>query len=197
MTVDIEQFIRPSSTGENALCAGRPMLQAHVVNQIGEQPSADIANLGHRAHAWGECGIRNLAYGDDFELRDEIAPIEEAIADMRKAHEIEDKDQQLDSWTLRVVEDYVRFVHSLILKHEIAPCDVLVEERLDMLDIGFTRGGTSDCILVKPFKRLIVIDLKAGFLEQEDATEHSQIAGYGVAGALLIVLFAVFGLIAF
>lgn len=187
-TVDIEPFIRPSSTGENALCAGRPLMQATMVALHGKREAAPEANMGHKAHAWGESGVRLLTTDmDDMEPLEEVADIESVIRDLRRnMAEARNggQDCAVDTWTERVVEDYVRFIHGLIVKHGISPDNVLVEERLDMTDIGFRNGGTSDCILVVPFKLVIVVDLKAGFLEQEEAADHSQIAGYGVSAAL-------------
>lgn len=182
--MNIEPFIRPSSTDENALCPARPAMQAKVVELVGEPAPTDEANLGHRAHSWGETGVRLLAQDESFELLDEIADIESVIAALRDAHQKEDRDYQLDPWTLSVVERYVRYVHALIVKHDIKPEHVLVEEKLDMVDLGFVNKGTADCVLVVPFKLVIVIDFKAGFVDQGDAVDHGQITAYGAAAAI-------------
>lgn len=182
--MNIEPWIRPSSLDENALCPARPAMQAKVVELVGEPAPTDEADLGHRAHKWGEGGIRMLVMDENFELFDQIADIEDSIRSLREAHEKEDPTFRLDPWTLSVVERYVRFVHALIVKHDIQPEHVLVEEKLDMVDLGFVNKGTADCVLVVPFKLVIVIDFKAGFVDQGDAVEHGQIAAYGAAASI-------------
>lgn len=187
MTFDITPFIRPSSTEENALCPGRPTMQAATVALFGKPKATAEADLGTRAHSWAEAGVRLLAQDmDTCETLDAIRPIEEAMSVLREVHEVDDPADRLDGWSWYVVERYVRFVHGLILKHGIEPANVLVEHRLDVADLGYGNGGagTSDCILVVPFERVIVVDLKAGFVEQDDATHHAQLSAYGVAAAL-------------
>ncbi len=182
--MNIDDFIRPSSTDENALCAGRPRMQVRVCQTIGAPPDAAEAELGTSAHHWGDAGINLLIHDENMDLRETVSDIEPALHALREAHEKEDKDYQLDSWTWHCVEQYVRYVHALIVKHDIAPENVLTEEKLDMSDLGFVNKGTADCILVIPFKLVIPIDAKFGFVDQGDAVEHGQIAAYGAAAAL-------------
>lgn len=179
-----EGFIRPSSTSENAACPARPIMQAAVVELLGQRKAAKEADLGNRAHAWGESGIRLLVQDTETcEPLDQISDIESALAELRDEHQKEEPSRRVDPWTWRVVESYVRFVHGLILKYGIEPANVLVEEVLDVAELGYGNGGRSDCLLVIPYDLVVVVDLKAGFVEQEEAADHDQASGYACAAA--------------
>lgn len=179
-----EGFIRPSSTSENAACPARPIMQAAVVELLGQRKAAKEADLGNCAHAWGEAGIRLLVQDTETcEPLDQVSDIESALAELRDEHQKEEPSRRVDPWTWRVVESYVRFVHGLILKYGIEPANVLVEEVLDVAELGYGNGGRSDCLLVIPYDMVVVVDLKAGFVEQEEAADHDQASGYACAAA--------------
>ncbi len=170
-----DDYIRPSSLGEDSLCSGRATLQAIVEEAFGEV-TADVkeapeAAIGTKVHGWNAVGIQ--AWKDGAEWGDAIASAcNQAQAD------------GLDSWSVHCVQLCCEFARDLIAKHEIERENVLIEHRLDMSDLfGFQKGGTSDLILVVPFKLVIGVDWKAGFLDQGDADDHDQLQAYAAAAA--------------
>jgi RecB family exonuclease len=86
----------------------------------------------------------------------------------------------LKEWDQRCVADAVTFARALIDKHGIEPEHILVEHRLDGKDLGLVNGGTADLILVVPFRLVVVVDWKFGFIDQEDADEHDQLVAYAL-----------------
>lgn len=163
-------FIRPSSLAAIAACAGRPAMEAAVVNAYGEPESSVEASMGHKAHAWAAEGILHWREGQEW--GDAIAKVcNEATA------------AGLDKWTVWCVQVCLEFARDLIAQHGIEREDVLVEHPLDMLTQGMERPGTADLVLVIPFKRVVVVDWKFTFLDQGDADEHDQLQAYGNAAA--------------
>ena len=71
----------------------------------------------------------------------------------------------------------------MIADHNIKPENIMVEHKMDGRDLGMERGGTADVVLVTPFKELIVIDWKFGYLQKDEADISDQLAGYAVMGA--------------
>ncbi len=157
----LANFIRPSGLKKLDLCPASAQMEAAVVEQHGEPPDGGAAALGTLAHAELAYQI-NAKYG-------KLAP-----GDCPRA---------LDTWTRSVVDYAFNFANALIEKHQIEPENVLVEHHLDGDGFGLPNGGTADLILVVPFKRVIVVDFKAGFLAQDDADEHDQLACYSILAA--------------
>jgi hypothetical protein len=91
--------------------------------------------------------------------------------------------KEVDGWTWRCACDCVRFALALVEKHGIKPDGVLTEQWLDGSPFGITRGGTADLVLVVPFRKVILVDWKLGFLAQDSAEEHDQAATYAVMAA--------------
>lgn len=168
----LEDYIRPSALTMISLCAAAPAMSAEVVNRFGEPEEAPAeANTGHVVHLHVAIAIELWKHGAKW--GDAIA---EACNRAQQAG--------LDSWSVRCVQLCAEFGRDLIAKHEVEVENVLVEHRLDMVGAGFRRGGTADLVLVLPFKRIVVVDWKAGFLDQGDADVHDQLAAYGAAAAV-------------
>lgn len=173
-----EDYIRPSALTMLSLCPAAAQMAAEVVNRFGEEEAAPEADVGTAMHAaitqaiegWKlaqQTGEHGAGWGDTIALA-----CNEAQQD------------GLDPWSVRCLQLCLEFARDLIAKHDVAPGNVLTEERLDMAGAGFRRGGTADLVLVMPFKRIIVIDWKCGYLDQGDADEHDQLAAYGTAAAV-------------
>ncbi len=192
-----DDYIRPSALSAIAICPGRPTMEAAVERVFGqaEEEAEDdeegeeeapergnVAQLGTEAHAWGETGIRLLAMDRDGKPNEILPHIDTIIAKLNELH-AEPEVTKMDKWTWWCIEFYVRKVHELCVMHDIQPLNILVEHHLTMDGLGFRQGGTSDCILVVPFVKVIVIDFKAGFLDQDDASEHDQLAAYAYGAA--------------
>jgi hypothetical protein len=68
-------------------------------------------------------------------------------------------------------------------KYDIDPENILAEHQLAMESTGINRKGTSDLVLVIPFELVVIVDLKAGFVDQGEAEDHDQMAVYAAAAA--------------
>lgn len=167
----LEDFIRPSALTMLSLCAAAAQMSAEVVNRFGEEEAAPEADVGTTIHRW-------VAWAIDGWRRHHTWGHAIAEACNRAARE------GLDSWSVRCIQLCAEFARDLIAKHDVEAENVLTEHRLDMEGAGFRRGGTADLVLVLPFKRIVVVDWKAGFLDQGDADEHDQLAAYGAAAAV-------------
>jgi len=163
-------LIRPSSLAAIAACAGRPAMEAAVVNTFGEPEDSAEASMGHKAHAWAAEGILHWREGQEWGDAIATACNEAAAAG-------------LDKWTTWCIQVCLEFARDLITQHGIEREQVLVEHSLDMLGQGMERPGTADLVLVIPFKRVVVVDWKFTFLDQGDADEHDQLQAYGNAAA--------------
>lgn len=145
-------------------------MAAAVVNAYGKPPSADEAVLGNEAHEFFRQGIENWKAGSEW--GDAIASACNAAAATG-----------MDSYTVYCIRISVEFIRDLAAKHGAEREHVLTEHWLDMSSYGIERGGTADVLIVIPYRLLIVVDLKSGFIDQGDAANHDQIMIYGVAGA--------------
>lgn len=169
-----EDFIRPSALTMLSLCPAAAAMSAEVVNRFGEEEAAPEADVGTQIHGYVAKIIE--IWRDDHDgvtWGDVIASVcNEAQRD------------GLDSWSVRCIQLCAEFGRDLIAKHGVERENVLTEHRLDMEGAGFRRGGTADLVLILPFKRIVVVDWKAGFLDQGDADVHDQLAAYGAAAAV-------------
>ena len=163
-----ERFLRPSSIGEIALCPGRALMQAAVVERFGEPQPTGEAEIGSLCHAAIADAI--LKWKDGHEWGNAIALALNVTAQT-----------VLDSWSLRCCQDACEFARDLIAKYEVEPDNVLVEHALPI--DGYAQTGTADLVLVVPFRTVIVVDWKAVFLDQGDADEHDQLASYAYGAA--------------
>ncbi len=133
--------------------------------------NASEAMVGTEVHAWNSQAIQYWLGG--MEWGDAIS---KACNEAQAAG--------LDSWSVRCVQLCCEFARDLIASHGIERENVLTEHALDMTEIfGFTKSGTADLVLVVPFRKVIVVDWKAGFLDQGDADDHDQLSIYGIAAA--------------
>lgn len=155
--MNLDPFIRPSALEAIALCPGRPTMEAAVLATFGKPPDADDAALGTLVHALGAALLNN-----------EPEPPECA---------------ELNSWDRYCAKIYVDFVRELAVARGIDADNILVEHHLDGAGLGMVNGGTADCVLVDPFKRAIVIDLKSGMNDQGEAADHDQLAAYAIMAA--------------
>lgn len=165
-----DKFIRPSALAAIALCPARPTMEAAVVSAEGELPSSDEAVTGTSLHGFSQQGVEAWKAGSSWD--DAIALACNGAA--QSGH------NAWDIWCLRFALEAVR---DLIIQHEIEPESVLTEHTLDMVAMGFTQGGTSDVVLVKPGKLVIIAEYKFGFLDQGDADAHDQTSIYAGAAA--------------
>jgi hypothetical protein len=183
-----DDFIRPSSLAAIALCPGRPTLEAAVEDAFAEAmesiqaevevPEAPEAALGTKVHAYVADGIRGWVLCQETGERGALWGDAIALACN------EAQAAGLDSWSVRCVQLCMEFARDLITKYEIHPDNVLVEHALDMGDLfGFAKAGTADLVLVVPHKTVIVVDWKAGFIDQGDADDHDQLQAYAIAAA--------------
>jgi hypothetical protein len=169
---------RPSALTKIAACPGSPVMEAAVIAKFGEPREDDAASVGTIGHTWVARGIHAWKVAI-FPENDRLASWGEVIADTcNKA-----TTAGVDGWTVACIQMCLEFARDMIAKHEVEPDDVLVEHHLDMSTFGLPRGGTADLILVLPFKKVIVVDWKLGFLDQGDADDHDQLMGYGIAAA--------------
>lgn len=176
----VEDFIRPSALFALADCPAYAAMSAAVVNAFGEPPKAAEASMGDLAHEWGESGVRMLIADIDGEPFEELADLDTVLRELDAAMR---EDERVDRGVRFCVAYYVRFIHDLAKKHGIAPMNILVEHHLGLNGLGMSRGGKADCILIVPFHLVIVVDLKAGYDEQDDAEDHDQIATYCTGAA--------------
>lgn len=179
---EIPLEIRPSNMDALADCAGRAQLEREVrrvVPAIEEVLAAEEAELGSDAHEACRRILRAVLFEADGEPRGHGSwrPIYDVMAAMKARF------PNIDSWTWACVRRAVDFVLALIVKHEISPENVLLEHRLDGTVVGIERGGTADVVLVIPFKRLLVLDFKFGFLAQDHSEVHGQLGVYAAMAA--------------
>jgi hypothetical protein len=163
---------RPSNIGRIAACNGQPLMAAACIAEDGQPKSAPEANLGNDVHHSVEEGA-NYALnvtGGDWTAAANMACDKAAARGM-------------DSWSVYCIRSTLEFYASLVAKYEIEPENILVEHKLDMESTGFHRKGTADLVLVIPFKMVVIVDLKAGFVDQGEAEDHDQMAVYSSAAA--------------
>jgi hypothetical protein len=166
-----EEFIRPSAMPQIASCAGSAILQAATVLQRGRTAPSDVADIGTAVHYRVQRGVGYWLFGDEWG---------EAIAKTCN----DAVKEGMDPWSVHCVQITLEFYRDLIDQYAIEKENVLVEHRLDMERFGFrNRHGTADLVLVIPFRLVIIVDLKAGFLDQGEASEHDQLSVYAMAGA--------------
>jgi hypothetical protein len=159
------------------------MMCAAVHSSIGEQPAAPEAAMGQDAHA--VVGMTLLFAtrhdADADHPRDAIEPLESSIQYAENI--VAMRYRNLNGYDWWCIAQCVSFAYSMIAKHGIEPCDVLVEQHMDGQHIGLDNGGTADLVLLVPFVRAIVIDWKLGYLEQDDAADHDQLSAYAMMAA--------------
>lgn len=166
-----DKYIRPSSLGAVALCAGRPTLEAHVVAIEGEPAASEVADLGHDLHARAQSIVESVIAG----TFDWDAAIEYGCANATA--------EDVDSWSVYCLRYSVGIVRDLVARHSIEIDNIICELSLDMAALGFSQNGTADVVLVIPGELVIVADHKFGFVDQGDASEHDQISAYAAAAA--------------
>lgn len=167
-----ERFRRPSNIARLAACPSAAIMSALVLELDGEAPAAPEANLGNEVHAAVQEGVGYAltVTGGDWTAAANMACDKAAARGM-------------DGWSVSCIRATLDFYHQLIVKYEIEQENVLAEHTLDMAATGFQRKGTSDLVLVVPFKLVVIVDLKAGFVDQGDAEDHDQMATYAAAAA--------------
>lgn len=158
-------------------------MAAAVVAEWGEPDEAPEATTGTEVHLQAALVLTAMTRAN---FREDAEPLERVLPpeDVWPAFTDEWQRTSLSEWDIACVKRYVGFCYDLICRHNITPENVLVEHKLDMESVGIKRKGTADCLLVVPFERVIVADLKAGFLEQDDASEHEQAHAYAMAAAV-------------
>ncbi len=166
-----ERFRRPSNIGRLAACPGQAIMAAAITAEDGEAPAAPVADLGNQGHHWVHQGTERFIAGAEWGDAIAWACGEAAAAGM-------------DSWSVHCIQTTLEFYRDIIAKYEIERENVLVEHALDMASAGFQRKGTSDLVLVIPFKLIVIVDLKFGFVDQGDAEDHDQMATYAAAAAV-------------
>jgi hypothetical protein len=167
-----ERFRRPSNISRISECNGQPFMAAAVTLDDGEQKSAPEADLGNAVHAAVQEGANYaLTVTEGNWTAAANMACDKATA------------QGMDSWSVHCIRTTLEFYSGLIAKYGIDQDNILVEHQMDMASAGFKRNGTSDLVLVIPFKLVVIVDLKAGFVDQGDAEDHDQMATYAAAAA--------------
>jgi hypothetical protein len=166
----LEDYVRPSGLTRLAACAGSAQLEAYCVNLFGEPELAPEATLGTKMHSEVALALQLWLSGASWE---------DAIANAR----INAEAAGLSGWDTIALVRCIEFAADLINEHEISKSNVLVEQQLDLSQFGFTKPGTADLVLVVPFKCVIVVDWKLGFLDQGDADTHDQLQAYACGAA--------------
>ena len=177
MTVTTDSFIRPSNIARLAACPAAALMSAAYTNAYGKPQESPEASIGTKVHGYVADAVqmwRDLSVSSASPAQ--WGPI---ISDAcNKA-----TSDGIDRWSSWCIQATLEFYRDLISKHEIAPENALPEHALDMDSFGFQRQGTSDLVLVVPFELAIIVDLKAGFLDQGDAEDHDQMMVYALAAA--------------
>jgi len=172
----LNDFIRPSSLAAIAQCPGRPTMEAAIVNLEGDQPDSPEASMGHQGH---EIIGRNI---ECWRLSQEPGGLGKSWDEIIAQAADETTAAGMSSWDSWCVRFCLEFARDAIRKYGIEADNVLVEHRMGMADLGMA-GGTADLILVDPFKQVIVIDWKLGYVEQQEAADNDQLQAYGVSAA--------------
>lgn len=171
------KFIRPSSLHAIAACPARPLMEAAAERILGKQEDSAEASMGTKAHAFVADAINS------WKLAQDTGEVGASWGDTIALACNEAADAGLDYWTVRGIQFCLETARDLIAKHEIEPDNVLVEHWLAMAGLGM-KGGTTDLVLVVPFKLVIVADWKFTFMDQGDATDHDQGQAYATAAAV-------------
>lgn len=167
-----EAHRRPSNIGRIAACNGQPFMAAACIAEDGQPKSAPEADLGNEVH---QAVCDGVGYAHAFTDGDWTAAANIAC-DKAAA-------RGMDSWSVYCIRTTLEFYASLVKKYEIEPENILAEHPLDMASTGFNRKGTSDLVLVIPFELVVIVDLKAGFVDQGEAEDHDQMAVYAASAA--------------
>jgi len=170
-----ERHIRPSNLFRLTLCNGCALMSAAAVAIDGEEESAPEAALGNLVHDQARIAVEKWKAASDVWP----ASWDQIIEDARDRS----ASAGLDSWSIYCVTYALGVYRYMIEKYEIEPENVMVEQRLPMQFMGLTRDGSADLVLLIPHVLAIILDIKAGFVDQGDADEHDQIAEYGSAAA--------------
>lgn len=163
---------RPSNIGRIAACNGQPFMAAACIAEDGQPKSAPEADLGNDVHHSVEAGANyalTITNGD-------WTAAANMMCDKATA-------RGMDSWSVHCIRLTLEFYASLVAKYHIHPDNILAEHKLDMQSTGFNRKGTADLVLVIPFELVVIVDLKAGFVDQGEAEDHDQMAVYAAAAA--------------
>jgi hypothetical protein len=171
-----ERFRRPSNIGRLDACHGQAIMAAAVTLEDGEAPAAPEADLGNEVHGWVHKGVLWWRDGDGKGGKIQWGEAIAMACDGAAA-------EGMDSWSVHCIQLTLEFYRDLIAKYSIEVDNVLVEHALDMEATGFQRKGTTDLALVIPFELVVIVDLKAGFVDQGDASDHDQMAVYSAAAA--------------
>lgn len=177
--IDRAPFVRPSSLDALENCPGRALMEARAIAQC---PSIDhvrrpAADQGTRGHAVIAQTLALIYHGPDG-----WGHPADALAIMAPAMEA------LEPWTRDAVRRCVAYAVALVDQAIQGELDISVQVEMHLsgkgIDIG--RGGTADLILVcrvpgySEVAWVIVADWKLGYLEQEHAADHLQLAAYAV-----------------
>jgi hypothetical protein len=162
---------RPSNIGRIAACNGQPIMAAAVIAEDGQPKSAPEADLGNDVHDSVHQGVRMF-----LDITHDWTAAANMVCDKATA-------RGMDSWSVYCIRSTLEFYESLVRKYQIDPENILVEHALDMQSTGFRRKGTTDLALVIPFELVVIVDLKAGFVDQGEAEDHDQMACYSAAAA--------------
>lgn len=171
-----EKFRRPSNIGRLAACNAQAFLAAWMLMEEGEAKSAPEAQLGTDVHGWVHKGVLWWRDGDGKGGKIQWGEAICMACDGAAA-------SGMDGWSVHCIQATLEFYRDLIAKYKIEPENILVEHALDMAATGFNRKGTVDLALVVPFEFVVIVDLKAGFVDQGDTEDHDQLAVYAAAAA--------------
>jgi hypothetical protein len=163
--------IRPSKLKQISGCNGSAQLEEWLLeNKVIAPEDEEISKVGTTCHVL----IAQLIHGFKVTKGKVQYNFDEVMEEWKVLHpEI----NGYDCWC--VVSAYFWFVDFVKL-HGIEYDNILIEHHLDGKDLGMDQGGTSDIILVVPYKIVIPIDWKFGYLQQDEADINDQLAGYAV-----------------
>lgn len=163
--------VRPSKLKMIARCNGSAALEEWLREQgIVTAEDEEVAKLGTLMHELTAAMVKSfILIGHDY--RPDFQALREGWL---KEHD------ELNGYDVWMVFSSFLWLRSLIDQEGVELENILVEHHMDGADLGMSEGGTADIVLVIPFKKVIVIDWKFGFIEQDVAEINDQLAGYGV-----------------
>lgn len=164
----------------DALCPGARRLCAYVVERWGNRSGSDAADTGTRCHDVMRATVQHMT---------RQSPASGPWCPMLIATQFAEKyvDRMhatlagYDRWS---IAQAIIAVYDLIDIYHAQPCLVFTEIHLSgQHEIGLDpQHGQADLVILDPFRRLVIVDYKFGWLYQDEAEDNDQMACYAVLG---------------
>lgn len=160
-------ILGPSSADRWWACPG----SVELIAQAPKQRSSEYAAQGTVAHTVAEHLLRG-ALTEDYTDCHWIVP--GAVVE-EEGFKIE-----IDEEMLEHVDSYVDLIMGMVREYKIPNYYVMVEKRVYIPHTGNKVFGTADTLMVIPYDRVIVVDLKYGAGHKVDVRDNKQLLTYGV-----------------